>query len=113
MSIINDPLQQRQHQNLLFDFYGVLLTDKQRQIFAMQAIDDCSYAEIAKELDITPQAVADFLKRARLQLEKYEQGLGMVAKLQDQQQIIAEILAELDKHKDTEKIRKLLGKLAL
>jgi len=95
-----DVLSALQNKNLLFDFYGALLTDRQRDIYAMSNLEDCSFTEISKELDITPQAVADNVKRATTQLGKYEQSLGMVEKLLSQKQIIKKIemqLAELDK----------------
>jgi len=93
----SDILLARQKNNLLFDFYGALLTERQREIFSMSTIDDCSFAEIAKELGITPQAVADFIKRATQQLEKYEESLGMVEKLHSQKQLISEIELSLEK----------------
>jgi len=92
-----DILSARQNKNLLFDFYGALLTAKQRDIFAMSTVDDCSFTEIGKELGITPQAVADFVRRATLQLEKYEDNLGMVEKFHSQKQVIKEIEASLNK----------------
>ena len=106
-------LDQRQNMNLLFDFYGVLITDKQRQIFTMYVVEDHSFSEIAVEFGITPQAVSDFLKRARQQLEKYENSLGLVAKFLNQQNIINDIFSELDKYDETQKIRELLGELTL
>ena len=92
----NDILLERQNKNLLFDFYGALLTDKQREIFALSNLEDCSFAEISKELDITPQAVGDFVKRAAAQLEKYEKALGLVEKFLYQKQLINDIETHLD-----------------
>jgi len=93
----NDILSARQNNNLLFDFYGALLTAKQQDVFAMSTIDDCSFTEIGKELGITPQAVADVVRRAIIQLEKYEESLGMVEKFHIQKQVIAEIEASLNR----------------
>ena len=93
----NDILFTRQNKNLLFDFYGALLTEKQRDIFAMSTIDDCSFTEIGKELGITPQAVADVVKRATAQLEKYESSLGLVEKFHSQKQVVEEIEASLSR----------------
>ena len=61
----------------------------------MYVVEDCSFTEIGKDQGITPQAVADFVKRATKQLEKYEESLGMVAKLHIQNQIIEEIRSHL------------------
>lgn len=93
----SDILLARQNKNLLFDFYGTLLTEKQRNIFAMSTIDDCSFTEIGKELGITPQAVADVVKRATIQLEKYESSLGMVEKFHSQKQMVEEMEISLNR----------------
>ena len=69
-----------QQKNMLFDFYGNLLTEKQREFFIRHYMDDLSLAEIGLLHDITPQAVADLLKRAAAHLEKYEKKLGLINK---------------------------------
>jgi hypothetical protein len=73
-------LRDVQHKNLLFDFYGALLTDKQRVCFALFYMDDLSLAEIGERSGTTPQAVADLLKRSCMLLEGYERKLGLVGK---------------------------------
>lgn len=96
---VEDLLSKRQDKNLLYDFYGALLTEKQQEIFTMINQDDCSFAEVGRELDITPQAVADVLKRATTQLEKFEDNLGMVAKFMLQKKVFEDVeicLNELD-----------------
>jgi len=86
----------RQERNLLFDFYGPVLTQKQAACFAMRYLEDCSLTEIAQELDISPQAVVDFIKRSVGRLEKYEKQLGLVQKFAAQQALAYDILAKLD-----------------
>ena len=86
----------RQERNLLFDFYGPVLTSKQAACFTMRYIEDCSLTEIAQELDISPQAVVDFIKRSVERLEKYERQLGLVKKFAAQQSLAQEILAKID-----------------
>jgi len=86
----------RQERNLLFDFYGPMLTQKQAACFTMRYIEDCSLTEIAQELDISPQAVVDFIKRSVGRLEKYEQQLGLVQKFTAQQGLAHGILEKLD-----------------
>ncbi|MCL2839831.1 MAG: DNA-binding protein [Defluviitaleaceae bacterium] len=81
----------RQHKNLLFDFYGALLTERQREVFAMHYMEDCSHAEIGASMGITPQAVADLLKRSLGRLNRYEELLCLVAKYMTHQKIIAQI----------------------
>jgi predicted DNA-binding protein YlxM (UPF0122 family) len=71
------PMEQH-FKNLLFDFYGALLTEHQRLCFSLYHAEDNSLSEIGEELDITPQAVSDMLKRTTKKLERYEEKLGLV-----------------------------------
>ena len=50
---------------LLFDFYGQLLTDKQKYIVEMYYGDDLSLSEISEQIGISRQGVYDTLKRAK------------------------------------------------
>ena len=63
---------------LLFDFYGELLTEKQKYIFEMHHLNDLSLAEIAEDLDISRQAVRDQLKRTERALNGYEAKLSLL-----------------------------------
>ncbi len=65
---------------LLFDFYGELLTDKQKEIYELFYQNDMSLSEIAGELDISRQAVRDQLKRTEKILSDYEDKLKLVDK---------------------------------
>ena len=80
----------------MYDFYGPMLTDKQATCFTMRYVEDCSLSEIAHELDISPQAVVDFINRSVTRLEKYESQLGLIKKFNQQQGLIADILVKLD-----------------
>jgi len=81
--------------NLLFDFYGTLLTQKQAACFALRYIDDFSLAEIAQELDISPQAAVDFLKRGISSLERFEEHLALVSKHIARQNLTETITTQL------------------
>ena len=65
--------------NLLFDFYGQLLTDRQRRFFEMYYAEDLRLGEIAEHFDVSRQAVYDILKRSAKALESFEERLGLVA----------------------------------
>lgn len=65
---------------LLLDYYGVFLTERQRQLLEMSADEDMSLAEIAQEVGISRQAVRDSLQKASAQLRGFEQGLGLVSR---------------------------------
>ena len=63
---------------LLFDFYGGMLTDKQRDCFDMRYNQDMSLGEIAEELGVSRQAVNDNLTRTEALLRRMEENIGSV-----------------------------------
>ena len=63
---------------LLYDFYGELLTDKQKEIYELFYQNDMSLTEIGAELEISRQAVRDQLKRTEKILSEYEDKLRLV-----------------------------------
>ena len=64
----------------LMDFYAPLLTEHRREVMRLYCEEDLSLAEIAEQLGITRQGVSDALKKARFQLEDYEEKLGLGAR---------------------------------
>ena len=77
--------------SLLLDFYGPLLTDKQRMSLQLHHEDDMSLGEIAEELGVSRQAVHDNLQRARHILNDYESKLPLVAQYEAREQVISEL----------------------
>ena len=73
-------MEQRVELNYLMDFYGPLLTEHRRELMRLYCEEDLSLAEIAEQLGITRQGVSDALKKARFQLEDYEEKLGLGAR---------------------------------
>ena len=73
---MNNTLQM----TMLFDFYGDILTDKQRKYFDLYYNDDLSLAEIAKKVGISRPGVHDIIKRAKKVLMKIEQKTGIIQK---------------------------------
>jgi predicted DNA-binding protein YlxM (UPF0122 family) len=65
-------------QGLLYDFYGELLTDHQKQVYESVVYENLSLGEIADEMDISRQAVHDLIKRTDKILEDYESKLGLI-----------------------------------
>ena len=65
---------------LLFDYYGGMLTEKQRQCFDMRYNQDLSLGEIAQDMGVSRQAVCDNLTRTEALLRKMESNVGYVAK---------------------------------
>ena len=67
-------------QSLLYDFYGQLLTPRQRQIMELYVQENLSLGEIAEELEISRQGVHDALRNGQRSLEKYEEKLALVGR---------------------------------
>ena len=62
----------------LLDFYGDVLTEKQRDVMEQYYNDDLSLSEIADNFGITRQGVRDVLVRAENTLEELEAKTGIV-----------------------------------
>ena len=63
--------------SLLLDFYGEMLTEKQRDMVDYYYNDDLSLSEIAENEGITRQGVRDSIKRAEAQMLEMEERLGL------------------------------------
>lgn len=63
---------------LLYDYYGELLTERQRMCFDLYYNQDLSLAEIAQELEVSRQGVYDNLSRAEATLRNMEEKTGCV-----------------------------------
>jgi len=64
----------------LYDFYGELLNEHQRQIYEDFVLNDLSLGEIAAEEGISRQGVHDMVKRCTKKLQDYEDKLHLVDK---------------------------------
>jgi predicted DNA-binding protein YlxM (UPF0122 family) len=76
----------------LLDFYGQMLTEKQREVVEYYYNEDLSLAEIAAHCGITRQGVRDSIKRAELVLIDCEEKLGLMARFRDIQDGLDEII---------------------
>lgn len=79
--------------SLLFDYYGELLTDKQKNCFDLYYNQDLSLSEIAGELGITRQGVHDSLTRAEVLLSDMESKTGCIARAAATKEALAHIRA--------------------
>lgn len=66
--------------NLLYDFYGELLTDHQKSIYGDLIYGDLSLSELAQEYGISRQGIHDIIKRCDKLLSEYEDKLHLVEK---------------------------------
>ncbi|MBR2954592.1 MAG: DNA-binding protein [Ruminococcus sp.] len=66
---------------MLLDFYGELLTEKQRDVMELYYCEDLSLSEIGNPMGITRQAVRSYIKRGEEILLNYEEKLGFAERL--------------------------------
>ena len=78
---------------LLFDTYGGMLTDKQRDCFDMRHNQDLSLGEIAEILGVSRQAVCDNLTRTEALLRRMEENIGSVKRDMLLRKALEEILS--------------------
>lgn len=74
------PMEKFVQQTFLYDFYGELLTEHQRQVYEQVVFEDLSPTEVAQEQGISRQGVHDLIKRCNRILEEYESRLHLVEK---------------------------------
>ena len=97
--------------SLLYDFYGALLTEKQRQVMALYHEENLSLSEIAQEYGVSRQAIHDTLKKAEVTLEDYEAKLKLIDKLVKTEEAVSKIETEIDSLENSVKDRKILASL--
>ena len=99
-------------QTLLYDFYGELLTDHQKQIYEDVVLNDYSFSEVAEEKGISRQGVHDLIKRCNKILQEYESKLHLVEKFVTIKEQIAEMEKSLRETEEPDKealVRQLNG----
>lgn len=69
---MSDALEDKLRMNRLFDLYGELLTDKQKEYFSRYYQDDYSLSEVADLFQVSRNAVFDQLQKTAIHLEHYE-----------------------------------------
>ncbi|MFA9557433.1 putative DNA-binding protein [Evansella sp. AB-rgal1] len=74
--------------NYLYDFYQMLLTDKQNQYMTMYYLDDWSLGEIAEHFTVSRQAVYDNIRRTEALLEEYENKLMLLQRYEERQSLL-------------------------
>ena len=84
------------YESLLYDFYGSLLTDKQREIMELYHEENYSIVEIADELKVSKQAIFDSLKKSDRILRDYEAKLGLMMSLLKTRELIGDVEKRID-----------------
>ena len=116
-------MEERLQLTLLYDFYGELLTDKQKVVYEMYYQNDLSLSEIGEELQISRQAVRDQLKRTEHILRDYEMKLRLLERFLIQRESVMAMKKILDNMEHTsyhlpaelinsiEKIKQIAGEM--
>ena len=82
--------------SLLLDFYGDILSERQRDMMSMYYNEDCSLAEIAETYDISRQGVRSVLKKGETIIIDMENKLGLASRFIKMRDKSTEIASELD-----------------
>lgn len=99
--------------NLLYDFYGQLLTERQKKFIELYYCHDLSLGEISEQYGVSRQSVYDILKRSEQTLYKFEEKLGLVDKSLAQRDYLARALAYLNRgsEADIRNVKQILSQL--
>ena len=101
-------------QALLYDFYGELLTDHQKEVYEQFVLEDLSLSEIAESAGISRQGVHDLVKRCNKILEGYEAKLHLVEKflsVKDKVQQMNELLETEQQNERIQHVRQIAGEI--
>lgn len=83
-------------QTILLDFYGELLTDKQRECCDLHFNDDLSLSEIAEQSGISRQGVWDNIRRAEASLSEFEEKTGLVKRFSEIRKVLESVTEKLE-----------------
>lgn len=110
--VVGEVMENRIEISLLMDFYGKLLTEKQRYILEQYYNMDYSLSEIAENQNTSRQAIHDLIKRCYKTLNDYEDKLSLL-KSSIREELIKEKIKALLKEKNCycSEIEKLLEEL--
>ena len=80
------------YESLLYDFYGGLLTEKQREVMELYHEENFSIVEIARELKV----IYDNLRKSDKILREYEAKLGLMMSLLKTRELVESIEGKID-----------------
>jgi predicted DNA-binding protein YlxM (UPF0122 family) len=91
-----DTLQARGRSLALYERYGALLTDHQREVVDLYLRSDWSLAEIAEHQGTSRAAVHDLVRRSTIAMQEYERRLGLLAESARRRRALEGLERELD-----------------
>ena len=86
--------------SLLIDFYGDMLSEKQREAMELYYNEDLSLAEVADITGLTRPGVRDRLMKSEAILRNLEEKLGLLRRFEEMTGEISAITGELEAHKN-------------
>lgn len=103
---------------MLFDFYGDVLTPRQKEFYDLYYNADLSLSEIAQNSGITRQGVRDVIVRAENTLIELEEKTGIISRFHtmrtqlDQLQRSSSALTDLANRYDDQTLEQLAGEIS-
>lgn len=98
--------------NMLFSFYGALLTPKQAQYVSEYYEEDYTLAEIANNHGVSRQAIYDSIKRAEDSLTDYEEKLHLLQEFEARQKTLKKIKQHIhEAYGNDETIKDLMNEI--
>ena len=82
---------------MLLDFYGELLTDKQRRCLELHCNEDLSLSEIAEQCGVSRQGVWDNIRRGEAALREMEEKTGLVRRFTETERGLSRIRGHLER----------------
>ena len=76
---------------MLYDFYGELLTERQKEFFDLYYNEDLSLAEIAENAGISRQGVRDVIVRAEGIMQEVEDKTGLIRRFHTMKQQLQQV----------------------
>ena len=85
----------RLRQTMLLDFYGELLTERQRLCMDLHYNEDLSLAEIAEQCGISRQGVWDNIRRGESALEDIEEKTGLLRRFEENRSALENVREQI------------------
>ncbi len=105
-------LEKTVRMNMLFSFYGALLTPKQAQYLSDYYEEDYTLAEIADNNGVSRQAIYDSIKRAEESLMDYEDKLHLLEEFEARQDVLEKIKKHINEnYENDEELNELINQI--
>ena len=103
---------------MLFDFYGDVLTDRQKEFYDLYYNEDLSLGEIAENYNISRQGVRDVIVRAEATLTELEDKTGLIKRFHTMHRQLEQVrqdarqALEISQRYDDDRLEGLLSSIA-